>query len=688
MGACLHRLLTVDVWDTMIRRLGHPDMPKVASARHLSLCVGAELPPHLRDHFEIYRERCAIEGEFATAPDNPSGEYRAEQVLGVLVSRLLPNRVGEARLAIADQLVKVEMDHDFRHSYPDPTIIEYCSKYPAETTLFLSDFYFGASFLERLIRHHGLGSLVDGGLSSCDEGCNKRSGQLFRHVHRQLLVTPAEHVHIGDNDISDHAAPARLGVKSLCYRPPAEHALRCHRESQFRDRESLFRDIFAQSKVIAEASCVGRAGSALAAFKLGMSSAPLFMGFALHTAERSLEEKCDKLLFFTREGAFFRDVWSALFPDGRIAGLDLPDCELVEVSRISTFCASLREVSIEEMMRVWNLYSTQSMFALAKTLDLDPGLIDNVVRSHGIDMHEQIQYPWADQRVRQLFGDPSFVSILQARVASARRGLLAYLSERALSPGDLRVGIVDIGWRGTIQDNLAWVRPETHFFGHYLGLQRFLNVQPSNCSKSAFGPNANESSDSVDLLDAVSVIEMLCNSTGGSVVGYQRNSEGRCTAVREVDLIEDSVVASFSQHFQDGVVAVARGWADAIDRHVIRSSELRPLGMAIWRQLASSPDAGLVSAYASLRHNECFGLGRFVSKSQVPTLGNIVRSIVSPADRRLLIEYVRQVQWPAGIKGRSDLGWLHRNVLCAVMWLALACKHARAKLFLRFSGRR
>jgi hypothetical protein len=49
---------------------------------------------------------------------------------------------------------------------------------------------------------------------------------------------------------------------------------------------------------------------------------------------------------------------------------------------------------------------------------------------------------------------------------------------------------VDIGWRGTIQDNLAHVLPEKTLFGHYLGLARVLNEQPVNCRSTPSAPTS------------------------------------------------------------------------------------------------------------------------------------------------------------------------------------------------------
>jgi hypothetical protein len=97
---------------------------------------------------------------------------------------------------------------------------------------------------------------------------------------------------------------------------------------------------------------------------------------------------------------------------------------------------------------------------------------------------------------------------------------------------DIKVCIVDVGWRGTIHDNIALLYPNIHFTGVYLGLQKFLNDQPSNTSKFAFGPNLNHQLEYPHFLDSVAPIEMITNSPSGSVTGYEEKMENSLLSVK------------------------------------------------------------------------------------------------------------------------------------------------------------
>lgn len=676
----MYKLKTLDVWDTLLRRKCHPDFIKLSAARHLQLRFGQSLADGFPDHWAIFRERCQIEGELARAASRQGSddEYTLHAVLDHLVRRVVtaPN-LNVAQLV--DELVAAELALEKANTFPDPGCRDVIGQYPAERTLFLSDFYMPASMLNELLHHHGLDDVAPDGISSCDIRLNKRSGQLFKHVHEAFALAPEHHVHIGDNAHSDVSIPGAIGITSVHYLPDEQHADRELRESLFADRAVFFGHL---EQIIAgkvEEALGSRSDNARAAFLLGTQAAPLWVGFCLSVAEQSIHEKLDKLFFFTREGEFFIDIYRSLFPTGRITGVELPPAGILEVSRLATFSASLREVSTGELMRMWNLYSTQSLFALARSLGIEPAALETLGARHGLPVGEEVIYPWQDARVQALFADAEFQALLSGKSASDRELLLAYLEQHGLAATDTRLGIVDIGWRGTIQDNLAHLLSGRTVFGHYLGLARVLNEQPANCCKYAFGPDLNKQLEASHLLDAVAPLEMLSNSPNGSVEGYRRTASGRVEAKRLVDAEENTVFDSYVSHFQQGVLFAAREWAEYLDNHAVSSAELRPQALAIWNALVSRTPQELFEAYTSLNHNEVFGVGQFVEQSAVPSMGVLLRAPFIRRDRHSLIQYIRQSQWAAGLKKRTDLHPVHKAFLTTAVSAGKVYKYVRVR---------
>ena len=140
---------------------------------------------------------------------------------------------------------------------------------------------------------------------------------------------------------------------------------------------------------------------------LGSRYALIFLPFVMCAIERGIQGGHDTLWYFTREGEFFAKIHRAIVSSNYLSG-DIPEARMLEVSRIATFAPSLRELSIKEIMRLWTLYSTQSIGALLRTLGVDAGKLAAILDQHFIDLSVPIRYPWKDDRIVSLFEDSFF----------------------------------------------------------------------------------------------------------------------------------------------------------------------------------------------------------------------------------------------------------------------------------------
>lgn len=674
----ISKLRTLDVWDTLIRRHCHPECIKLAVAQHVHLRFSDKLCQRGTDVWALYLERLEVERTLAAEAREKGhdDEYSLEEVVNRWVDRILQVSAGE-RDSLANELVELEFTFECERSFPDPDIATFLTAHPAEKTIFLSDFYMEGALLQRLLRYHGLDTLVDDGVSSCDVGLNKRSGKLFAHVHSCFGVSASDHIHVGDNAHSDVAMPKQLGVRSVHFLPDESHRQRQLREQLFSTRSELFRHV--QEKALSEAKTHLETGAVFsdAAFLTGLRAAPLFIGFSQFIAECSLKDKVERVFFQTREGEFFLRIFKTLFPDNRFAGMALPAASLLEVSRLATFTASLQDTSVEQLLRLWRLVQNQSMGALLKTLGMPEDEFKSVLQRHGLSLEEVIDRPWEHAGVNALLQDHDFKQALNEKIQSDRCLLMRYLEQAGLAMVK-RVATVDIGWRGTIQDNLALVAPSVFFSGYYLGLQRFLNPQPENVTKAAFGPDANRESQWIALLDAVSPIEMLCNSRTGSVEGYVHTQNG-VTARRRIDEAENRAFERFAKEFQDGVIFATEVWRPYLQSYAVASVELRDVAMKIWNSLSENSPEEMVQACLSAPQNDIFGFGDFFNRQDLPSVGQIFRGIYSRADRQLVIQYIKRTQWPSAIRHRKDIGSIHRYLLIGIVNVARSYKHLRLK---------
>lgn len=628
----LPRIVSYDVWDTILRRRCDPNAVKVHAARDLLMRLGSAVRPHLRDPWILFHLRQSVEREIGA--ESQSRGLDDEYALHDVLIRLLDRAAGPGTsmdAALVDDLMRAEIEHEKRVVFADPLIEARIRADDAQRRIFVSDFYLGKQVICELLDHVGLGAHFHDGYVSCEAGFNKRSGRLFGYVMQRERIEAAQLAHHGDNAHSDVKMPQALGIQATHYQPAEEHARRESREKRFRNRSAPSAPMNADQ---------------LRAFAAG--TAPLFIGFALFVSEQILARGLPEAYFLTREGSFFLALYRILREHSPYRAR-LPEGRLLEVSRISTFGPSLASLEPAELMRLWNLYSVQTPRAFLKSLDLAGDSFASVFERHGLPLDAPVQYPWTNAAFQAALADPAFAAPASALLGARRELFLDYCAQHGLDANRGSCAIVDIGWRGTIQDNIACMLPQVRFDGCYLGLSQLLNAQPVNAAKSAFGPDHRRDPPEIArrMLQFVAPMEMLANAPEGSVVGYERR-DGMVIARRLRDEREDAVYESFTRRFQEHVLDQAREWSAWIGDDAVSAAEFRVAALATWNDIIRNPNLGLAKAYFSLSHNETFGVGRFVEKSDRLDRLWPLRLLFSKAYRKQFRHRLSLLGWTEG----------------------------------------
>nr|VFK11754.1 MAG: Haloacid dehalogenase-like hydrolase [Candidatus Kentron sp. LPFa] len=664
----IYKLRTVDVWDTLIRRTCNPETVKLATALHVFLRFPHSLGVGLSNHWHLYEKRIEIERIMAREAEATGydGEYEFIAVFRRWLETILRYPLSQDLDGIAKEIAENELRFEIINTFPDDGIIDFLASHPAEKTLYLSDFYMTSAMVDRILAHHGLNTLFPQGVVSCDVMLNKRSGRLFKYIQQMQNVGSNEHIHIGDNEYSDVEIPRQLGVTAIHYLPEADHRARIERDALFSSRDVLFTHM-AESARQAAGSLGNRNDDAKAAFQLGLQAAPLFIGYMLFIAERSVIDNVEKLYFFTREGEFFYRLFDVLFPDGKYVGHDLPPRIVLAVSRYATLAASLNAVTLDEFNRIFTIGWQQRFSTLFEILGIDPCDFQPLLRRLNLSLEEIILYPQNDPRIAELLDDPAFSSAVSANLAKKKVLIRRYLEQQGYVPGK-KVGVVDIGWRGSIQDNLARIAPECKTVGYYIGLWSYIvDHQLPNTIKHAFGLDRRYEQYPKSF-EAYQPLELLCNSPNGSVVGY-RNKDGMVFPLREINEEENAIFNDFILQFQNGVVYATKLQGPLLMSHAVMSQEMRDMGLSIWEKIVSRPIEQLVKAYCATPEHDVFGYGDYFKRGQAPSITHILAAIVSNRRRHEVIQYIRRTQWTEALHGLS-IGRFHKFILVCIFFLA------------------
>lgn len=612
------KLISFDIWDTLLRRDCDPDEVKLYAANVLLDELRKRNLAKGLSSVEIYKLRQYA--EFIVADENYEYMYSHMIRAWVEMSGIFGNDVDEVIALVSEAELRKEM----AVTRVDPTIYAVLRSFPKIRKIAISDFYLPLDFVKKILSYHGIDSFLDKLYISCDHMKTKREGALYDFVLSSEGVKPQEVIHIGDNINADAIIPKKKNIDVYYYIDDIEEERKRYYSAIFNgilngDRKSLCK-IF--SKMTSSSLC---------------QLSVVFGCYALYILKLAEERKVDKVYFSTREGLFFKNIYDLLVENDALNKGNYPASVILEVSRRSTFAASLRRVSLQEMMRIWSLYSEQSMSSLASSLNLSFSNMKRFCDKHNININEKIKYPWKDNRVKSLFTDHIFLKWVKEECLKQRKSLWQYLEKIGFEPGaSKRRLMVDIGWRGSIQDNIAFI-VNGDVEGIYMALYEYLAEQPTNAIKYGFMMDHNKRK--IGHLGEFSALEFICNGSGGSVVSY-KNSK----AVKEVINGEERVVVNDVIPVQEKIIDQISKMIPDLCMLPLDVNALGEVARLFARSYLNDPDPIIADMFQKLEHNETFGVGDVQIMSSGDTKD--ISKLSGASFHNALQERTKNARWP------------------------------------------
>lgn len=582
------KLISVDVWDTLIVRDRPADSAKLATARRMVLNPAVAEPAQTQDPFEAMAVRVAIEARLAAT--DPAQEYELAVVLRETLHEMVDLPDAEAS-ALVERLVSAEIADEivWSHARPDVEAVAGWGD-----VVVASDFYMTAVQLQEILGAvspdwKGLPTFV-----SVDRGCSKRlNGGLLHLIRGELGVAPSDHVHIGDNAHSDVAVQVAAGGMAIHVRSgddfprPGEFGVAdvatC---SAFLQRDLRLTD--PQDPAVDPHELAGRV------------AAPLAVVHVARAIEEAYALGLDRVHYVSREGIFSSAVHEAVEPVLRPPGVRPVEAVHLSLSRRATFGASLQAPFRASLQRMWSMYAQQSVRAMLISIGVDPEQFVDDAAAVGLSLDEVVADARRDSRVERLLADPGVEARIEAHVHEARSLLRRYVLSRTTI--DRPFIMADIGWRGTIQDNLVRALGIRQSVGVYLGLFPFLNAQPPGTRKIGVAFDANLGED-YQFADPPGVLERPWTPDVPSTIGFEE-VDGVVVPLHDK---ESGHVSSGIAAFQRGALSAASGVAEWMVGFGFTASVLHDEAGRWARELWESPPEGLADIWFASEHDDSFG---------------------------------------------------------------------------------
>lgn len=643
-GSC--SVLSFDIFDTMLwRRVPNPvDLFGVlaASLRRDGFC------PEWVTDAAFRRLRQSAERDARARQGSLGTEVSLFDIWSAMPSALF------AGLAL-EELVEAEVKIEVNYTVVDLGIAELIrsARKRDMQVVFVSDTYFTEDHLHRLLDRPELGSLEGVRIFRSNAyGRDKGSG-LWPVVLSRLGCQPGEVVHIGDNPVADDEAPASLGIRTICYeRIDEKFQVVLDRERDTTDAYHPFGSFtdpdegdYGLTTLRARAvSTAPRTGDdrALTAWRYGAGVlGPVLTGFAEWVVDHARRSNTTVLWCPMREGELLSQLINAA---ASARGVDV-EARTLWLSRHVTWLATIDRFDAESIENMLGRSYRATVRGLLASLGLRPGdvpslasQLDSVLDGTDIVQHVALALTETPHLRNQL-----------AVTATAKRERLVHALRRngALDQPDM--ALVDLGWGGTIQLQLAralgLAGVDVVPSGLYLATDERSTrlLQAGLRSEGYLGQNGHPHEAVATIARSPEVIELAVNALCGSTVDFDDAGApvlGPCAGSETQNLERKAVqagIGAFQSRWNAYIGAANGRWPNLAD------PSARARLAEILRAALTAPTADEASLFGSWAHED--NLGSALVSHIMPT--DLVRAIPYMSPNDLSDLNMRDAFWPS-----------------------------------------
>jgi FMN phosphatase YigB (HAD superfamily) len=514
--------ICLDLFDTLVVRVVHPEDTKRLVCERLARLTAPELGGEA-----LYEHRAAIEraiGE-ARAAEGHDAESPLPDVLEALWEAL-PALDRPAREGFVALGLELEVATECAVQRPDAAVQAWLKGRVGhrDRLCLVSDFYLPEAHLRRILAHHGLEHHFTHVLVSADTLRTKRSGRQYDTLLARLGATPDRVLMVGDNAEADVRQARARGLEAVHLDRRARHDTYAAWRAEARDPGHLTRLLDA---------LLADDGEPFPELALTLFTFTERLHDAL--ARDGVRDVC----FLAREGQLLKRLFDAYQARRTPTPALAIQTHYVEVSRRATFLPALGPLDGEGFETLFRQYRRMSGEAFLRSLGLE-ALGRPLAEALGRDMaHEEEDWP-SCETFAALRSHPLFVAAYARERVARQDALVAMLAELPWRGPRTRLAVVDVGWKGTIQDHLAALfaqRPEagvTAVDGYYLGLVAPGAASPTNRKRGVLYDTTQAPSPHALAFDQNrSLFEVMLGADHGSTHHHAFDASGAGVPVRE-----------------------------------------------------------------------------------------------------------------------------------------------------------
>lgn len=484
---------------------------------------------------------------------------------------------------------------------------------------FVSDTYFSQVFLSEVLLEkgfHGWEKII----ASSEYGKTKAAGNIWSipYLNNKNIL------HIGDNVESDLNKPRKYGLDTVLYDRAASElrtgAPLTPAILAFSQQHRLCELEFRSNPQYKKANDFDQKQMQL----LGESFGALVLGaFVLWLKERARKNGITHLVFFARDGYLSRKAWQVMKAKGDDSSItDSYLCVSRKVLRLASgYLESRPDFIPEDILNFLSFFfGNISVRDALNNIEMND---ENTLHEAGIVFND-IDTPVDWLGIQEPF--KNFLRQKSARLYEVLKahydGIVGYFKQEGIL-NHKKVGIVDMGWNGTMQRsfNQICVSASDNFqcCGFYYGLWRWAsgNRYLSGYMESAFFSEFDSIVDFEKNTQGVDVIEELNIPDSGTTYGYLYRKDSYI-ALCDASALEHQQYKQFIEPFQCGALTAFKSIMNSGKYGCLDIGSLTKENVnAAYRLLFLSPTDNEVLTLTKIKHGASFN-HRLVGISDLP----------------------------------------------------------------------
>lgn len=611
-----------DVFDTIISRTVSPEYVKKLWAKEIRASYIAE-----RDVNEIYAFRSRMERYLCEQTQRSTGclEFRLMDLYEKIYEEYIIEKSVEKSLFLEDAL-KYEIDIEKRVQFVQEDVEKLLRhlKKLNKTIVCVSDFYAPEIFFEQIFKYHKIYDLIHTFYISSEYLETKRKGDLYDHVLADTGFERNRMIMIGDNQYSDYEMPKSKGLAAYLLDRRAQYDF----YQQF-EQKSMQQPGAGIKKIYKK---LNRDDYEDLSFSLYFFTQKLF--------DRLRKEHIKNVFFLSREGEFLLRLFQH-YQDCRVhEDKDKIRLHYLMVSRKSTFIASLRALDEEKFEMIFRQYIHISVFDFLSSLGFELEEQIKIGKQLGVDIYEKQEDLPHSPVYEKLKGNALFRKLYEEKRSVQKRNFGKYLDSFGVDFQKEPLALVDVGWKGTIQDNIFYYfGGDIVIKGYYLGLAAAGKLQEKNKKYGLlFSCTGHKSKYFAVYNENKSIFEVMLGASHGSADRYE-DPDGKIVVRTSEKQEERDLYVNVIKPAQNKMESIFC----SIDKELVNSAypaeQTEDFFAYVHANLVYKPTKKQIDFFYQIYHFENFGIfafSRFKSKDRFTCLDRI-RGIRGIFDRSLFL---------------------------------------------------